>query len=197
VLFLASVGQNAVITHLSALLTDRGISPSGAALAASAMGAAVILGRLASGWLLDRYFAPLVSFWLLVIAAAGVFLLADARSVGLGVIAAMMVGAGMGGEADVTPYLLARYFGLRSFGTLYGFTWTAYALAGAIGPVVMGRVFDATASYFTIIVDLAVLTLAAGALMLLMPRYEAASPAASHGHLSPGYRPVNQAGELN
>lgn len=52
----------------------------------------------------------------------------------------------MGGEADVTPYLLARYFGLRSFSTFYGFTWTAYALASAIGPVLMGRAFDATAS---------------------------------------------------
>ena len=31
--------------------------------------------------------------------------------------------------------------------TLYGFTWTAYAIAGAIGPVVMGRAFDLTGSY--------------------------------------------------
>ena len=53
----------------------------------------------------------------------------------------------MGGEADVTPYLLSRYFGLRSFSTLYGLTWTAYAVAGAIGPVLMGRAFDVTGSY--------------------------------------------------
>ena len=37
----------------------------------------------------------------------------------------------------------------RSFSMLYGLTWTAYALAGAIGPVLMGKVFDAT----TYIVD--------------------------------------------
>jgi hypothetical protein len=30
-------------------------------------------------------------------------------------------------QGDVTPYLLSRYFGLRSFSTLYGLTWTAYA----------------------------------------------------------------------
>lgn len=195
VLFLGSIGQNAVITHLSALLTDRGISPWGAALAASAMGVAVILGRLVSGWLLDRYFAPLVSFWLLVVAAAGVFLLADARTVIVGVMAAMMIGAGMGGEADVTPYLLARYFGLRSFGTLYGFTWTAYAFAGALGPVVMGRVFDTTASYFTIIVNLAILMLAAGGLMLLMPRYDAAESKISQVHLPMAHQAINQVSE--
>jgi len=38
----------------------------------------------------------------------------------------------------------SRYFGLKSFSTLYGFTWTAYAIAGAVGPIVMGRAFDAT-----------------------------------------------------
>ena len=61
----------------------------------------------------------------------------------------------MGGEADVTPYLLSRYFGLRSFSTLYGFTWTAYAFAGAIGPILMGRAFDATGSYEALLVQLA------------------------------------------
>src|ERR1039458_7788696 len=50
-------------------------------------------------------------------------------------------------EAALTPYLLTRYFGLRSFSTLYGFTWTAYAIAGAIGPLLMGMAFDVTGSY--------------------------------------------------
>ena len=63
------------------------------------------------------------------------------------VLAAALIGLGLGGEADVTPYLLTRYFGLGPFSTLYGFTWTAYAVAGAVGPVMMGRVFDATGSY--------------------------------------------------
>ena len=35
VLFVGSVGMNGTITHLAALLTDRGISPGGAALSAS------------------------------------------------------------------------------------------------------------------------------------------------------------------
>jgi hypothetical protein len=58
-----------------------------------------------------------------------------------------LIGFGLGGEADFTPYLLTRYFGLKMFSALYGFTWTAYAVAGATGPVLMGKVFDATHSY--------------------------------------------------
>ena len=69
----------------------------------------------------------------------------------------------MGGEADVTPYLLSRYFGLRSFTTLYGLTWTLYAFAWAIGPVIMGKAFDATGSYEALLVTLAIGTFSVGA----------------------------------
>ena len=174
VLFCVSISQNGAITHLSALLTDRGISAEGAALAASAMGVAILAGRLITGWLLDRHFAPRVAFGLLLSSALGAFVLADARSMAMGIAAAAMIGFGMGGEADVTPYLLAKYFGLRSFSALYGITWTAYAIAGAIGPVIMGKAFDATGSYERLLVELAALTAAAGGLMLFLPRYSAA-----------------------
>ena len=171
VLFAASISQNGSIAHLSALLTDRSISPASAAWAVSAMGAAMLVGRLLTGWLLDWYFAPRVSFCLLVIAALGTFLLSDARSLAMGIGGASMIGFGMGGQADVTPYLVGKYFGLRSFSTLYGLTWTAYAIAGAIGPVIMGKAFDVTRSYQVLLSQLALLTLAAALLMLFLPRY--------------------------
>jgi MFS family permease len=172
VLFVSSIAQNGAITHLSALLTDRGVSANGGAIALSAMGGASLLGRLVTGWLLDRFFAGRVSFVLLAIAALGAFVLSGAKSLALGVLAAVLIGFGMGGEADVTPYLLSRYFGLRSFTTLYGLTWTAYAFAGAIGPMMMGKAFDATGSYEALLVALAIGTFSVGALMLLMPAYE-------------------------
>jgi MFS family permease len=175
VLFLASLGQNGAIAHLAALLTDRHVPAQQAAIAVSALGAAGLAGRLITGWLLDRFFAPRVAFCLLAMAALGVFLLSAAHSLATGLVAAILIGAGMGGQSNVTPYLLAKYFGLRSFSTLYGFTWTAYAIAGAIGPVLMGRAFDSTASYQSLIVKLSVLTLCAAGLMLLMPKYSAAA----------------------
>jgi predicted MFS family arabinose efflux permease len=169
VLFLFSIGQNGALAHLSALLTDRGIPPDRAAIAVSLMGAASLLGRLAAGWLLDRLFAPRLAFCVIALAALGMYTLAFAHSLAAGAIAASLVGAGMGGEAAITPYILSRYFGLKSFSMLYGFTWTGYAIAGAIGPVLMGRAYDTTASYQALAVKLAVLTLFAAALMLTMP----------------------------
>ena len=171
ILFAASLGQNGAITHLAALLTDRGVSPERAAVAVSLLGAATLVGRLATGWLLDRYFAPYVSVFLLSLAALGIYMLSGTHSAFGGGIAAALIGLGMGGEGDVTPYLLSRYFNLESFSTLYGFTWTAYAIAGAIGPVIMGRAFDLTGSYEKLLLALSVLSLVTALLSLFLPRY--------------------------
>jgi predicted MFS family arabinose efflux permease len=178
VLFCGSISQNGAITHISAMLTDRGVSSGGAAFAASAIGGAALIGRWVTGWLLDRFFAPRVATALLLIAALGALILAVAHSTPMGVLGASLIGIGMGGEADVTPWLLAKYFGLRSFATLYALTWTVYAIAGAIGPVIMGKAFDATGSYEALLIELAALTAASAGLLFFMPRYSA-SPASS------------------
>jgi MFS family permease len=114
-----------------------------------------LAGWLVTGWLLDRFFGPWISFGLLVGVSAGIILLASAATPATAYVAAGLIGLGLGGEADVTPYLLTRYFGLHSFSTLYGFTWTAYAIAGALGPVIMGRVFDLSGSYEVLLTGLA------------------------------------------
>ena len=173
VLFFSSIAQNGALTHMSALLTDRGVGASGGAIALSVMGAASLIGRLLTGWLLDRFPGGRVAFGLLTSAAIGTFLLASASSLTTGVVAAAMIGLGMGGEADVTPYLLTRYFGLRSFSMLYGLTWTFYAVAGAVGPVLMGRAFDLTGSYETLLTRLAFATVAVAVLMFFLPPYRA------------------------
>jgi hypothetical protein len=67
--------------------------------------------------------------------------------------------------------LLTRYFGLRAFSTLYGLTWTFYAAAGAIGPVILGRAFDLTGSYSSLLLTLAVGLSFAAAMNLLLPKY--------------------------
>ena len=171
VLFVSSVAMNGTITQLVALLTDRGITPGGAALCASMLGGSSLAGRVVVGWVLDRFFGARVAFVVFLITAAGIFLLARADTLLTGSIAAGLIGVGAGGEADITPYLLTRYFGLRAFSTLYGLTWTFYAIAGAIGPVIMGRAFDSTGSYTSLLTLLALTTALAGALMLLLPRY--------------------------
>jgi hypothetical protein len=95
-------------------------------------------------------------------------------SLAAGSFAAALIGVGAGGEAAITPYLLTRYFGLRAFSALYGLTWTFYAAAGTTGPVILGRAFDSTGSYTSLLVVLAGALSVAAAANLLLPRYGAA-----------------------
>jgi MFS family permease len=171
ILFVSSISMNGAITQLSALLTDRGISSRDSALCASMLGGSSLLGRMVVGWLLDRFFAARVALVVNLTTAAGILLLAHASGFLAGGLAAALIGIGAGGEAAITPYLLTRYFGLRAFSTLYGLTWTFYAAAGAIGPVILGRAFDSTGSYTSLLVLLAAVLSLAAAMNLLLPHY--------------------------
>ncbi|HEY2820281.1 MAG TPA: MFS transporter [Candidatus Acidoferrum sp.] len=171
VLFVSAISMNGAIAHLSALLTDRGITAGNAAWCASILGGTSILGRVVTGWLLDRFFGGWVAFVINLITAGGILLLAGANSFVSGCVAATLIGIGAGGEAAITPYLLTRYFGLRAFSTLYGLTWTFYAAAGATGPVILGRTFDSTGSYTSLLTILAIALAAAAAMNLLLPKY--------------------------
>src|SRR5271154_2339333 len=175
ILFVSSISMNGAITHLSALLTDRGLTAGNAALCASILGGSSLLGRIVVGWLLDRFFGPRVALVINLITALGIFLLARATSFPAGCLAAALIGVGAGGEAAITPYLLTRYFGLRAFSTLYGLTWTFYAAAGAIGPVILGRAFDSTGSYTSLLAILALALSLAAAMNLLLPRYSSSA----------------------
>jgi hypothetical protein len=53
----------------------------------------------------------------------------------------------MGAEVEIIAYLISRYFGLRSFGEIYGLAFGAYVFAGAVGPLLMGIGFDLTCTY--------------------------------------------------
>jgi len=171
VLCVSSISMNGAITQMSALLTDRGITASGAALCASILGGSSLFGRVGIGWLLDRFFGARVAFVITLSTASGIFLLARANSFPAGCLAAALIGIGAGGEAAITPYLLTRYFGLRAFSTLYGVTWTFYAAAAAVGPVILGRAFDSTGSYTSLLVILAAALALAAAMNLFLPRY--------------------------
>ena len=169
VLFGSTLGYTGMLVHLSALLTDRALTPAVAALVMSSMGVANLAGRLSTGWMLDHYPAPRIAAVLLTILAAGLLLMSSTNSLGVAVIAAALIGLGAGGEIDINPYLLSRYFGMRSLSTLYGFNWMALGLANAVGPVLMGRAFDANGTYTIIVIEFAAVTLAMAALMLTLP----------------------------
>jgi len=169
---LCAISVNGTLAHLSALLTDRGVSPGGAAWSVAIIGATGLGGNLLTGIFLDRFFGPRVWQVMLLMTVLGIVLLSVANSLTAGLVAAALIGFSMGGEGTIMPYLLGRYFGLKRFSTLYAFTWTTFTIGAAIGPVLVGRAFDTLGSYRPITIQLLALpALIPCLLMFLLPRY--------------------------
>ncbi len=147
IIMLSAFSENGLVTNMAAMLHDHGVSLGAAALALSIRGGAGILGRLCTGYLIDRFPAQRMQTIILLLSAAGTLVLAFAGTSPVALLGAAMLGAGLGSEADIAPYLLARYFGRRHFSVLYGLTWTAYAVGGATGPLVIGYLYDRHGRY--------------------------------------------------
>jgi len=145
--FLVGASVHGCLVHMTAMLTDRGLTMETAALGSSLMGAAVLLGRVGSGYLLDRFFAPYLAAGFFGGVTVGIGLLWAGATPGLAFAGAFLIGLGMGAEVDEIAYLIGRYFGLRAFGEIYGWAFGAFVLAGALGPLAMGAGFDLSGSY--------------------------------------------------
>lgn len=144
---LVGAGVHGAALHISAIFTDRAISAERAALATSLVGAAVMVGRLGSGLLLDHVFAPRVAILFYGGTALGMGILATGTGGNIAFVAAFLVGLGMGAEVETMGYMVSRYFGLRAFGTAYGHVFGAFMIAGAAGVTLMGAGYDHWHSY--------------------------------------------------
>ena len=144
---LAGAGVHGVALHMSAIFTDRGISAERAAVATSLVGAAVMVGRLASGYLLDRLFAPRVAMLFYGATMVGMGILCGRDAGTLALAGSFLSGLGMGAEVEVMGYMISRYFGLRAFGSAYGHAFAAFMISGSLGVLVMGAGYDRFHSY--------------------------------------------------
>ena len=168
---LVSVSVQGCLVHVTAMLTDRGMTAQRAAFGASVMGAAVLIGRIGTGYLLDHFFAARLAVLLFGGAAVGIGLLLMSAAPAGAFVAAFLVGLGLGAEVDMIAYLVSRYFGLRSFAEIYSVVFGAFALAGAFGPLIMGAGFDRTGSYSAPLVGFLLATVVATALMTRLGPY--------------------------
>jgi MFS family permease len=147
VFFLVTASVHACFIHLPAVLADRGAIAQVAALASSLLGVGMFIGRIGCGYLLDVFFAPRVSAALFAAIAIGLGLLAVSHAIWAAFVGAFLVGLGLGAETDIIAYLVSRYFGLRSYGAIYGWIWAVFGLSGGLGAYLMGLGFDKTGSY--------------------------------------------------
>ena len=176
--FLVGASVHGCVLHTAAILTDRGSTSQTAALATSLVGGALLIGRVGSGYLLDRAFGPRVAAIFFGGVALGIALLWVGNSQRAAFVGAFLVGLGMGAEVDIIAFLTSRYFGLRAFGEIYGYAFGAFVLAGGFGTFLMGEGFDWTGSYRAPLAGFFTATLTAIVLMTRLGpyRYRACQP---------------------
>ena len=80
-------------------------------------------------------------------------------------------GFAAGAESDLIAYLASRYFGMASYGKIYGMLYMPFGLASAISPVLYGRVRDVTGSYDQMLYAAMFLFAAGAVLLITLGRY--------------------------
>ncbi len=143
---------NGTLTHVVALLTDRGMPLMAATGALSGAGLALLAGRTLSGWCLDRFRGAYVAVGFFVMPMIGIALLASGAGGIVPLLGAVACGLGIGAEVDLMAFFASRYFGLRDYAKIYGLMFGLFGFGTGIGPALSGASFDLFHSYVPIFV---------------------------------------------
>jgi len=174
--FLAVVGLLGLTVHFVPILTGHGLNRTAAAGFASAVGVGGILGRLITGWCLDRFSGALVAAIAFALPVTACLLLLFGQVPIAFLAAAVLLGFSLGAEVDVMAYITGRYFGLRNYGALFGFVAGCLTLGAGIGPFLAGFIYDHTGGYGAFLTVQIFTFLVAAALVGSLGRYPEWSP---------------------
>ncbi len=161
------------LVHLPSMLKARDFDPNSVAAVLSVFGLSIFAGRIITGLLLDRFWAPLVTLPILCLPALSCWMLIGDAPFGftMAVLAAFLMGFAAGAETDLVAYLAGRYFGMKSYGQIYGVQYMAFGLMAALSPTLYGWVRDSTGSYDPMLTAAGVMFVVGGFMLLLLGPY--------------------------
>ncbi len=136
-----------VIQQFVLFLRDTGYTTARAAHVSSGLLFAGLVGRVAVGYLVDRYSKKNVMALFYLLLALAIPLLFLARQPAALWAFALVFGFAMGADYLLIPLVTAECFGLASLGKLLSLIIMADSLGQFFGPVLAGRIFEATHSY--------------------------------------------------
>ena len=165
---LGLTAQVGVLTHLVALVTPM-LGAGEAARAVSATTAAALIGRLVTGFVVDRLNRRLVSSATLVIQIIGLALLAWAASPMVVYAGCALFGLGVGNLTTLPGLILAVEWPREQFSALVGLVVGINQFTFAFGPSLVGVVRDWSGTYGVALGACTALQAIAAALVLLGP----------------------------
>jgi OFA family oxalate/formate antiporter-like MFS transporter len=110
-------------------------------------------GRVLSGWLSDAIGRLQTLRLMILVSALSMFILPNISGVGLVYIMLFIVYYCYGTLLSVFPSTTADFFGTKNLGVNYGWVFTAWGVAGIVGPMIGGYMFrtykDYTVAFYT------------------------------------------------
>ena len=168
-----------VVIHEYSFVTDEGFSAAVAAAVLSTHAMAASLGSLLWGFLVERYHVRYCLAASSTGSAIGLFFLLSGLYLGftpLLFIFGAVYGINVGGQAVLTPVVIANYFGRDFVGTIWG-TLMLVTTTVALGPVAVGLVYDVMDTYFpAYIFMLGMFLVSATIILFAKPPTKAAEP---------------------
>ena len=147
-ILLIALAYGGIFVHMQQMVELAGFSRGDSRGVVSSMAVAILLGRVCTGWFLDRIWAPLVTLPVLSLPAVACVLLAgDGLTLPLAYFCALAIGLAAGAETDMIAYVAARYFGMANYGRIYGLLFLPFGIASAVSPAIYGWARDATGDY--------------------------------------------------
>ena len=138
---------NSLLVHITPHAIDLGVSISRGAQLISILGAVSIVGRISVPTFGDRIGLKRVLLGCFMLALIALLWLYFAHVYWQLVVFVLVYGFSHGGFFSLMSPLLAEMFSTKALGSLFGILTFCGTLGGAVGPFVLGLIFDNTGSY--------------------------------------------------
>jgi len=175
--FLFGLGaQVGGIAHVYRLANTR-VDAETAAVAVACLAISSLVGRLIAGWMLSYISSRAMTIVLLVIQSAALIFLASAWAAPAVVASIILFGLTAGSLLMMQPLLLAEAFGVENYGRVYSVSQLVGVFGYALGPALVGAIYEASGGYTFALLAIAVASLI-GILILSSskpPRHAAAA----------------------
>ena len=195
-ILLAAVPSNGLMTFLAAVLGERGFEASQTANFLSIFTIAGAIGTIIGGFALDRFQTAKISAPFTLFSLAAFVILGSISAAHGGApmlfLAAALFGFSFGAHRPMGGYFHTRFFGLRSFTTVFAVQMAIMALLFGIAAPFTGWVRETTGSYDVMIwATVAGLVVSAGIYLILGPyRYAKEIGAVAQASSPPPERPI-------
>jgi MFS family permease len=155
--------------QLKLIALDQGMSDGTAALMVSVFAGSSIAGRVLAGTALDKLPAHIIAALAFFLPVIGLLLLASPYDSTAPVMTGLvLIGLSFGGEGDIIPYLVTRFFKLEVYGTVLGLLTAAMGGAMAIGTGLLSLTLRHSNDYQLYFLTAAATALFGSAMFLLL-----------------------------